>query len=296
MSDKISIADARKAESVGREVIIEGWVRTRRDSKAGFSFLELNDGSCFGNVQVIAEAVAAELRVGDQKAFGRIQPARGRRSKSLARQGTGDRSSRPERHRLRHGRRRSVSAAKERAIRSSSSAPSPICGRARTPSAPSPGCGTACATRSTSSSRKRASSTSTRRSSRPAIAKGRARCSRSPRSICRNCAQARGRKLDFALDFFDRPAYLTVSGQLEAEIFACSLGKAYTFGPTFRAENSNTPRHLAEFWMVEPEMAFCDLWGDMELAEGLSKANLPRRAGKMPGGHGRSSTSGSTRR
>jgi asparaginyl-tRNA synthetase len=78
-------------------------------------------------------------------------------------------------------------------------------------------------------------------------------------------------EIDFSLDFFDRPAYLTVSGQLEAETFACGLGKSYTFGPTFRAENSNTPRHLAEFWMVEPEVAFCDIWGDMELAEGLLK-------------------------
>ncbi len=76
---------------------------------------------------------------------------------------------------------------------------------------------------------------------------------------------------DYSLDFFNRPAYLTVSGQLEAETFACGLGKTYTFGPTFRAENSNTPRHLAEFWMIEPEVAFCDLWGDMELAEGLLK-------------------------
>src|SRR5262249_36647471 len=65
--------------------------------------------------------------------------------------------------------------------------------------------------------------------------------------------------------------YLTVSGQLEAEIFACSLGKVYTFGPTFRAENSNTPRHLAEFWMIEPEMAFYDLNGNMDLAEAFIK-------------------------
>jgi asparaginyl-tRNA synthetase len=68
-------------------------------------------------------------------------------------------------------------------------------------------------------------------------------------------------------DFFGRPAYLTVSGQLEAEIFACALSNVYTFGPTFRAENSNTARHAAEFWMIEPEMAFCDLTGDMNLAE-----------------------------
>ncbi|MBU1240928.1 asparagine--tRNA ligase, partial [Myxococcota bacterium] len=68
-------------------------------------------------------------------------------------------------------------------------------------------------------------------------------------------------------DFFGKPAALTVSGQLEAEIFACSLGNCYTFGPTFRAENSNTSRHLAEFWMIEPEIAFADLNDDMDLAE-----------------------------
>jgi len=68
-------------------------------------------------------------------------------------------------------------------------------------------------------------------------------------------------------DFFGRPAYLTVSGQLEGEAFACALSNIYTFGPTFRAENSNTARHAAEFWMIEPEMAFCDLEGDMDLGE-----------------------------
>jgi asparaginyl-tRNA synthetase len=77
--------------------------------------------------------------------------------------------------------------------------------------------------------------------------------------------------VDFSLDFFGRPASLTVSGQLEAEAYALALGNVYTFGPTFRAENSNTSRHLAEFWMLEPEMAFCDLAGDMELAEELLK-------------------------
>lgn len=73
-------------------------------------------------------------------------------------------------------------------------------------------------------------------------------------------------------DFFGRRAYLTVSGQLEAETFACALSNVYTFGPTFRAENSNTARHAAEFWMIEPEMAFCDLAGDMDLAEAFVKA------------------------
>jgi asparaginyl-tRNA synthetase len=79
-------------------------------------------------------------------------------------------------------------------------------------------------------------------------------------------------RVDFAQDFFGGETFLTVSGQLEAEIAALALTRVYTFGPTFRAENSNTSRHLAEFWMVEPEMAFCDLAGDMQLAEAFLKS------------------------
>jgi len=77
--------------------------------------------------------------------------------------------------------------------------------------------------------------------------------------------------VDYSQDFFGGPAYLTVSGQLEAELMAMAFTNVYTFGPTFRAENSNTSRHLAEFWMVEPEMAFCDLQGNMDLAEAFLK-------------------------
>jgi asparaginyl-tRNA synthetase len=77
--------------------------------------------------------------------------------------------------------------------------------------------------------------------------------------------------IDFNQDFFGRRTNLTVSGQLEGETYACALGDIYTFGPTFRAENSNTPRHLAEFWMVEPEMAFADLNDDADLAESFLK-------------------------
>ncbi len=78
-------------------------------------------------------------------------------------------------------------------------------------------------------------------------------------------------EIDYEQDFFARQTYLTVSGQLEAEAFACALTKVYTFGPTFRAENSNTSRHASEFWMIEPEMAFCDLTGNMNLAEEFVK-------------------------
>jgi asparaginyl-tRNA synthetase len=76
-----------------------------------------------------------------------------------------------------------------------------------------------------------------------------------------------GNQTDKENDFFGKPTYLTVSGQLEVETFACALSNVYTFGPTFRAENSNTTRHASEFWMIEPEMAYCDLEGDMDLAE-----------------------------
>lgn len=78
-------------------------------------------------------------------------------------------------------------------------------------------------------------------------------------------------KIDYSLDFFEKPAYLTVSGQLNAEIYAQALSDVYTFGPTFRAENSNTSRHLSEFWMIEPEMAFADIHDDMDCAEDYIK-------------------------
>ena len=77
--------------------------------------------------------------------------------------------------------------------------------------------------------------------------------------------------VDYKQDFFEKPASLTVSGQLSAEAYALAFGKVYTFGPTFRAERSNTARHASEFWMIEPEMAFCDLQGDMDVAEGMVK-------------------------
>ncbi len=78
-------------------------------------------------------------------------------------------------------------------------------------------------------------------------------------------------QIDYSQDFFGKRANLTVSGQLNAENFAMAFGDVYTFGPTFRAENSNTQRHAAEFWMIEPEMAFCDLQGDMDVAEAMIK-------------------------
>ena len=91
-----------------------------------------------------------------------------------------------------------------------------------------------------------------------------------------------GGEVDFSQDFFGKPASLTVSGQLNAENFAMAFGDVYTFGPTFRAEKSNTQRHAAEFWMIEPEMAFCDLQGDMDIAEAMIKFVIRTVMDKCP--------------
>ena len=89
-------------------------------------------------------------------------------------------------------------------------------------------------------------------------------------------------KVDYSQDFFGKKTSLTVSGQLNAENFAMAFGNVYTFGPTFRAENSNTQRHAAEFWMIEPEMAFCDLAGDMDVAEAMIKHIIRRVLERCP--------------
>ena len=89
-------------------------------------------------------------------------------------------------------------------------------------------------------------------------------------------------KVDYSQDFFGKKTSLTVSGQLNAENFAMAFGDVYTFGPTFRAENSNTARHAAEFWMIEPEMAFCDLDGDLEVMEGMVKHIIRRVMERCP--------------
>ncbi len=89
-------------------------------------------------------------------------------------------------------------------------------------------------------------------------------------------------KVDYSKGFLRQGHSLTVSGQLNAENFAMAFGDVYTFGPTFRAENSNTARHAAEFWMIEPEMAFCDLNGDMEVAEAMIKHIIRRVMERCP--------------
>jgi asparaginyl-tRNA synthetase len=245
-------------------------VRTRRDSKGGFSFLELNDGSSLGNVQVIAEAAlpnyqseVLHLSVGASVTVdGTVQasPAKGQATEVRASQVVVHGSADPAKYPLQkkghsmeflreiaHLRPRSNTFGAVMRVRNQ------VCRSIHEffwdngflyVQAP-------IITASDCEGAGQMFKVTTLDWSKP------------PRN-------EQG-QIDFSQDFFGRPTYLTVSGQLEAEIFACSLGKVYTFGPTFRAENSNTSRHLAEFWMIEPEMAFYQLDDNMDLAEAFLK-------------------------
>ncbi len=263
--DKFTISKARRTDAIGREVKLQGWVRTRRDSKAGFSFLEINDGSCLANLQIICDAERANYEteikrlsagcsvtvVGQIKESGGKGQATEVHAEEVTVHGWADPEKFPlqkKRHsfeKLRewaHLRPRSNTFGAVARVRNC------ICNAihqffqaeeflyVHTPIITASDC------------------------------EGAGEMFRVTTMDLAEPPKKSG-QVDFEMDFFDRPTYLTVSGQLEAEIFACALGKVYTFGPTFRAENSNTSRHLAEFWMVEPEMAFYDLDDNMKLAE-----------------------------
>ncbi len=268
--DKISVADARKPEAVGREVKLQGWVRTRRDSKGGFSFIQLNDGSCFGDVQIIAEAALSNyqsevlhLSVGCSVTVeGAVlaSPAKGQatevKASKIILHGTADAAHYPMQKKghsfeylrtIAHLRPRSNTFGAVTRVRNQ------VCMSIHNffqeqgffyvhpPFITASDC------------------------------EGAGQMFRVTTLDLGKLPRNDKGEIDYTKDFFGKPTYLTVSGQLEAEIFACALGKVYTFGPTFRAENSNTARHLAEFWMIEPEMAFYELTDNMDLAEAFLK-------------------------
>jgi asparaginyl-tRNA synthetase len=267
--DKITVADARRAEAVGRQVRLQGWVRTRRDSKGGFSFIELNDGSSQGNVQVVApgelanyESEVKHLHTGASVVIeGEVKasPAKGQATEVLANRvellGNADAETYPLQKKghtfeflrtIAHLRPRTNTFGAIARLRHQVSMSIHQFFHENgflyihTPIITASDCeGAGALFRVT--------------------------------TIDPDAAPKAGGKTDYTKDFFNKPAYLTVSGQLQVESFACSLGKVYTFGPTFRAENSNTPRHLAEFWMIEPEMAFYELTDNMDLAEAFLK-------------------------
>jgi len=265
----LTVREALEAGSVGKTATISGWVRTRRDSKAGFSFIELNDGSTQGNLQIVADAKLPNYESEIKKlgagcsisVVGEVlaSPAKGQATEVRASEVTVLGLADPETYPLQ---KKGHSYEFLRTIAHL---------RPRT-------------------------------NTFGAVARLRNRVSftihqffqergflyvHTPIITASDCEGAgemfkvttldlakvplTAGKPDHTTDFFGKPAYLTVSGQLNGETYACGLGKIYTFGPTFRAENSNTSRHLAEFWMIEPEVAFNDLEANMELAESFLK-------------------------
>jgi asparaginyl-tRNA synthetase len=264
--DKITVARARQAEAVGRQVRLQGWVRTRRDSKGGFSFLEINDGSCLGNVQVLADqslpnyaSEVLHLTAGCSvtvTGLVKASPAKGQATEVQAREivvhGKADAAHYPlqkKGHSLEFLREKAHLRPRSNTFGAVVRVRNQVCKSihdffqergflyVHTPIITASDC------------------------------EGAGQMFRvTTLDLGKLPRDARG-NVDYSRDFFGRPTYLTVSGQLEAEVFACALGKVYTFGPTFRAENSNTTRHLAEFWMIEPEMAFYELTDNMDLAE-----------------------------
>ncbi len=259
--DKLSIKQVLSVAAPLEQVMVRGWVRTRRDSK-GFSFLEVNDGSCLANLQVVVDAGVLGADQLEACSTGASVVVEGKMVASPA-----------------AGQKWEVQASRVELVgRAESDYPLQKKGHSLE------------FLRSIGHLRPRSNLFG-------AVFRTRSRLAyavhqffqdkdfvyvHTPIITTSDCEGAGelfrvttlkvGGKDEPEKDFFGKAAYLTVSGQLEAETFACALSNVYTFGPTFRAEPSNTARHAAEFWMIEPEMAFCDLAGDMDLAEEFVKA------------------------
>lgn len=265
----MTIDACRRHHDLPAPTQVRGWVRTRRDSKGGFSFLEINDGTCLGNLQVV---VPAEL---DNYA-NEVQKLTAGCSVMI------------------HGQLlKSPAAGQANELHAESVQVTGWCDGETYPLQKK---------RHSFEKLREWSHLRARTNTIGAVMRVRNRLSQSIHrffdeagfyylhtpivtgSDCEGAGEmfrvttlnleklaGSNRPLDASQDFFGKPTHLTVSGQLEGETYACAMSKIYTFGPTFRAENSNTSRHLAEFWMVEPEAAFHDLRDNMRLAERFLK-------------------------
>ncbi len=254
---RTKVKDALNADAPMPEILVKGWVRTRRDGK-GFSFFELNDGSCLANIQVVADEGIEGWDQCAEAGTGAAMEVGGALVESPGK-----------------GQRWEVKAARMAVIGHADPETFPLQKKRHSDEF----------LRSIAHLRPRTNKYGAMFRIRSELAqaihaffRGRGFAWIHSPIITGSDAEGAGEMFrvtcldspgDWENDFFGREAFLTVSGQLSAEIFACSLGDVYTFGPTFRAENSNTPRHAAEFWMIEPEMAFADLADDMDLAEDL---------------------------
>ncbi|THD11747.1 asparagine--tRNA ligase [Metallibacterium scheffleri] len=268
----VSVKQALAGVQAGQAVTVQGWVRTRRDSKAGLSFINLADGSCFAPIQIVAPATLANyeseikrLSAGCAlRASGTLSPSQGQGQafeiQASAIEVTGfveDPETypiQPKAHSMEFLRevahlrpRTNLIGAVARVRHTAMSAIHRYLGAqgffwVNTPIITT------------------------------SDAEGAGDMFRVSTLDLANLPRTPGGGIDFGKDFFGKEAFLTVSGQLNVEAYCLALSKVYTFGPTFRAENSNTARHLAEFWMIEPEIAFADLDADATLAEGFLKA------------------------
>jgi asparaginyl-tRNA synthetase len=259
------------ARDVGDEVVIEGWVRTRRDSKAGLSFVAVHDGSCFSPMQVVArpdlanyEAEVQRLTAGCAvRVRGELVASKGKgqsveiAAKDLEVLGWVDDPETypmaPKRHSMEHLRTHAHLRPRTNLIGAVT--------RVRD-----------CLAQAT---HRFFSGEGFYWIHTPIVttsdAEGAGEMFRVSTLDMVNAPRTPSGEVDFSQDFFGKEAHLTVSGQLNVEAYCLSMSKVYTFGPTFRAENSHTRRHLAEFWMIEPEIAFADLHDDADLAEAYLK-------------------------
>jgi len=258
---RTKIKYALNAQEPMGEILIKGWVRTKRDNK-GFSFVELNDGSCLGNIQTVIdhtdEIVEILARVGTGASVavhGELveSPGKGQkwevRGKSIELIGEADQETFPL-QKKRHSDEflRSIAHLRPRTNKYGAIF------RMRSELA--------------QAIHKFFADKDFFYIHTPVITGS--DCEGAG-EMFRVTSMEHGTNEPIENDFFGKPSSLTVSGQLSVEMFSLSLGDCYTFGPTFRAENSNTPRHVAEFWMVEPEIAFADLADDMDLGEEMVK-------------------------
>ncbi|HZS40780.1 MAG TPA: asparagine--tRNA ligase, partial [Polyangia bacterium] len=268
----VRIQTLLKTAPVGTQATVNGWIRTRRDSKGGFSFLEVNDGSCLKNLQVVVkndlanyESEVLKLQTGAcVSVTGAVveSPGKGQsvelHASGVQVHGWSDANYPLQKKNhsfdylrtIAHLRPRTNTFGAVMRIRNTLSLAIHDYFRSQgfvyihTPIITGSDCeGAGAMFQVTTLDLKQP----------PKNDKG---------------------EVDWAQDFFGKQTHLTVSGQLEGEIYAMALGNIYTFGPTFRAENSNTTRHLAEFWMVEPEMAFADITRNSEVAEAFLKYTL----------------------
>ena len=265
---RTEIKSLLSGEQTGKEVIVKGWVRTKRGSK-NVSFIALNDGSCIHNIQLVVENANFNEELLEKISSGSCLSAKGKLVES---QGSGQKveievselevlgEANPEKYPL-QPKKHSLEFLREIAHLRFRTNTFGAVNRIRH--------AMIFAIHDYFNSR------GFYNIHTPIItgsdAEGAGETFKVSNFDFHNIPKTEDGEIDYKKDFFGKEANLTVSGQLEAELAAMALGKVYTFGPTFRAENSNTTRHLAEFWMIEPEMAFFDLDDNMDLAEKFIK-------------------------